>query len=134
MASTLPGFSQSGFATSQFAYPVLLNDLNSNDRSFLHKLVRKYGVENYGLWQLLMGKTATYERTENKQFYHYEKRQQHPSLSVATSVASTGAGNAVTFTVGSDSYYESGNKTPARVGEQWYWIHLVSSVKSLLFL
>lgn len=117
MSSTLPGFSQSGFATAQFGYPVLLNDLNSNDRSFLHKLIRKYGVENYGLWQLLMGKTATYERSENKQFYHYEKRQLHPSISVKTTVASTGAGNAVTFVVGLDSYYESGAKCPARVGE-----------------
>ena len=117
MSTTLPGFAQSGFSSSQFQYPVLLNDLNSNDRSFLKTLIRKYGVENYALWQLLMGKTATYERTENKQFYHYEKRQLHPSVSVKTTVAGAGAGAATTFVVGLDSYYESGAKCPVRIGE-----------------
>ena len=125
MANTYPSFSQSGFATSQFGYPVLLNDLNSNDRSFLKKLIRKYGSENYGLWQMLMGQTATYEMTDNKQFYHYEKRQLHPSVSVLANVAGTGAGNTITFTVGSDSYYIDGTSAP-RVGEE---VEIVSSGK-----
>lgn len=117
MATTSPAFSQAGFATSQFAYPVLVNDLNSNDRSFLKKLIRKYGTENYGLWQLLMGQTATYEMTENKQFYHYEKRELHASISVKTTVAAGAPGASVTFVVGLDSYYESGAKCPARINE-----------------
>jgi hypothetical protein len=118
MPSTTPAFQQSGFATSQFGYPILLNDLNSNDRSFLKTLIRKYGTENYGMWQLLMGQTATYENTDNKQYYHYEKRELHSSLSVANTVGATGAGNAITFLVGADSYYAATGSCPARVGEE----------------
>lgn len=117
MASTTgPTYTPSGFATSQFSYPTLLNNLNSNDRSFLKSLIRKYGTENYGLWQLLMGQTATYEMTDNKQFYHYEKRELHSSLTVLSTVANTGAGNPITFVVGSDSYWTDGT-CAARVGE-----------------
>jgi hypothetical protein len=118
MSTTTPAFQQSGFATNQFSYPVLLNELNSNDRSFLKDLIRKYGSENYGLWQLLMGKTATYEYTNNKQFYHYEKRELHSSLSVKETVAATGAGNALTFVVGLDSYFDNGIQCAARLNEE----------------
>ncbi len=125
---TAPAYSPSGFATSQFNYPILLNDLNSNDRSFMKELIRKYGAENYGLWQLLMGKTATYEWTANKQYYHYEKRELHDSLSVASTVSATGAGNSVNITVGADSYYITG-ACAARVNETC----VLASNQSVLF-
>lgn len=80
-------------------------------------MIRKYGTENYGLWQLLMGQTATYEMTDNKQFYHYEKRELHASISVANTVNTGTPGASVTFVVGLDSYYESGAKCPARINE-----------------
>ena len=114
--TSYPAFTPSGFATSQFSYPVLLNDLNSNDRSFLKDLIRKYGAENYGLWQLLMGKTATYQMTDNKQFYHYEKRELHSSLTVANTVSTGTPGASYTFTVAADSYYVNG-ACAARVNE-----------------
>lgn len=117
MSTTLPAFKQADIATSQFNYSILLNDLNSNDRSFLKRLIRKYGAENYGMWQLLMGQTATYDMTENKQFYHYEKRQLHSSVSVKTTVTGTGAGNTITCVLDTDSYNADGT-APARVWEE----------------
>lgn len=117
MANTSPAYSQSGIATSQFQYPVLLNDLNSNDRSYVKDLVYKYGNENYALVMMAMGKYIDEAATENHQFYHYEKRQLHQSFAIQSNVAAAGAGNAVTVTVGSGDYYENGNRTPIREGE-----------------
>lgn len=114
--TTFPAFQPSGFATSQFNYPILLNDLNSNDRSFLKELIRKYGAENYGLWQLLMGRTATYQMTDNKQFYHYEKRELHSSLTIGDTQSTGTPGASYTFTVAADSYYVNG-ACAARVNE-----------------
>lgn len=117
MANTSPQFTQSSFATGALNYPVLLNDLNSNYRSFTKSLIRKYGNENYALIQMALGNSVDIDFSDNKQFYHYEKRQLHSSVSVAADVARTGPGASITLTVGSDSYYEGGNKSPIRVFE-----------------
>ena len=117
MAITSPGYAQSGVATSQFPYAVLLNDLNSNDRSYVKDLIYKYGNENYALVMMAMGKYMDIDYTDNHQFYHYEKRQLHQSFAVASQVASTGAGNSATVQVGTGDYYENGNRSPIRAGE-----------------
>ena len=117
MSVTSPAYAQSGIATSQFTYPILLNDLNSNDRSYIKDLVYKFGAENYALVMMAMGKFMDIDYTDNHQFYHYEKRQLHQSFAVAANVASTGAGNSATVQVGTGDYYESGNRSPIRAGE-----------------
>ncbi len=119
VVDVFPTFATGTSSTSQFSYPILLNDLNSNDRSFLKDLIRKYGAENYGLWNLLMGKTGEYVETDNKQYYHYEKRELMPSISVKTSVAAGAADADLTFVVDNTvgNYYVDGT-CPARVGEE----------------
>lgn len=119
VVDVFPTFATMGSSTSQFNYPILFNDLNSNDRSFLKDLIRKYGAENYGLWNLLMGRTGEYVETMNKQYYHYEKRELQASLSVKNTVAATGAGNTITFVVDNavGNYYVDGT-CPARIGEE----------------
>ena len=117
MAITSPAYSQSGIATSQFTYPILLNDLNSNDRSYIKDLVYKYGTENYALIMMAMGQFMDTDYTDNHQFYHYEKRQLHQSFAIATQVAAGAPGAAITVQVGSADYYESGNRSPIRAGE-----------------
>lgn len=117
MATTSPAYSQSGIATNSFSYPILLNDLNSNDRSYVKDLVYKYGNENYALVMMALGKFMDTDYTDNHQFYHYEKRQLHQSFAVQSQVSSTGAGGSITVTVGSGDYYENGNRSPIRAGE-----------------
>jgi hypothetical protein len=117
MAITSPAYSQSGIATNSFSYPILLNDLNSNDRSYVKDLIHKYGNENYALVMMSLGKFMDTDYTDNHQFYHYEKRQLHQSFAVAANVSSTGAGASVTVQVGAGDYYESGNRSPIRAGE-----------------
>lgn len=119
VVDTFPTFQAMGSSTAQFSYPILLNYLNSNDRSFLKDLIRKFGAENYGLWNLLMGRTGEYVTTDNKQYYHDEKRELQPSLSVKTTVAGSGADGDITFVVDNavGNYYSDGT-CPARVGEE----------------
>lgn len=117
MAITSPSYAQSGVATSQFTSPILFNDLNSNERSYIKDLVYKYGNENYALVMQAMGQFMDTDYTDNHSFYHYEKRQLHQSFAVLSNVSATGAGAAVTVTVGAGDYYESGNRSPIRAGE-----------------
>lgn len=119
VVDVFPTYAAMGSSTNQFNYPILFNDLNSNDRSFLKDLIRKFGAENYGLWNLLMGRTGEYVTTENKQYYHYEKRELQPSVTVANTVSATGAGNDITILVSNavGNYYVDGT-CPARIGEE----------------
>lgn len=117
MAVTSPAYAQSGIATSQLSYAILLNDLNSNDRSYIKDLVYKYGNENYALIMMAMGQYMDTEYTDNHQYYHYEKRQLHQSFAVAADVAQGAAGASITVQVGTSDYYESGARSPIRAGE-----------------
>lgn len=117
MANISPAYSQSGIATSQFQYPILLNDLNSNDRSYVKDLVYKFGAENYALIMMAMGRFVDEAATDNHQFYHYEKRQLHQSFAVLADVTAGAAGAAITVTVGAADYYENGARSPIRAGE-----------------
>jgi hypothetical protein len=66
---------------------------------------------------MALGNSIDMDFTDNHLFYHYEERQLHPSVAVANQVSGAGAGNAVTITVGSSDYYESGAKSPVRLYE-----------------
>ena len=92
-------------------------DLNIFDRSFEKNLVRKYGAENYAIVQMALGNSVVEARSDNRQFYHYEKRGLHNSVTVGTTITAPAAGAAVTVTLGSGSYYNSGTQSPIRVGE-----------------
>ena len=123
MANTYPAYSQGSIA-SQAANRSLLNDLNIFDRSFEKNLVRKYGAENYAIVQMALGNSVVEARTDNRQFYHYEKRGLHQAVSVKSAVVAPSAGANVTITIGSPSgstfandpnYYSS--QLPLRPGE-----------------
>jgi len=122
MPNTFPGYSQ-GAISSSAANRTLLNDLNIFDRSFEKNLVRKYGAENYAIVQMALGNSITEAKTDNRQFYHYEKRGLHQAVAVRTAVTGSTAGAAVDVTIGlagstigADPSYYSG-QTPLRVGE-----------------
>jgi len=114
--NTFPSYSQSGIALSA-GNRQLLNDLNIFDRSFEKNLVRKYGAENYAMVQMALGNSVVEAKSDNRQFYHYEKRGLHQAVKVKTVVTAPAAGAAVTVTLDTESYYSSGTESPVRVGE-----------------
>jgi hypothetical protein len=93
----------------------LLNNLNIFDRSFEKQLVRIYGAENYAMVQMALGNTVMETKSDNRQFYHYEKTGLHAALKVATNVTGQTAGTEFTVTVDAASVVN--NQIPARVGE-----------------
>lgn len=123
MPNTFPTYSQ-GAISSQAANRTLLNDLNIFDRSFEKNLVRKYGAENYAIVQMALGNSVVEAKTDNRQFYHYEKRGLHQAVSVKSAVVAPSAGANVTVTIGAaagtsfaddPNYYSS--QLPLRAGE-----------------
>lgn len=123
MANTYPAYSQ-GAISSSSANRALLNDLNIFDRSFEKNLVRKYGAENYAIVQMALGNSVVEAKSDNRLFYHYEKRGLHQAVSVKAAVVAPAAGADVTVTIGSSSastfandpsYYSS--QLPLRPGE-----------------
>ena len=117
MANTFPSTpTPSGVALSS-ANRSLLNNLNIFDRSFEKNLVRIYGAENYAIVQMALGNSVMEAKSDNRQFYHYEKRGLHQAVTVNAQISAPAAGAAVTVTLGSGSYYSSGTQSPIRVGE-----------------
>jgi hypothetical protein len=123
MPNTFPAYSQ-GAISSSATNRALLNDLNIFDRSFEKNLVRKYGAENYAIVQMALGNSVTEAKSDNRLFYHYEKRGLHQAVSVKAAVVAPTAGANVTVTIGSSSattfandpsYYSS--SLPLRPGE-----------------
>lgn len=123
MANTFPAYSQ-GAVSGASANRALLNDLNIFDRSFEKNLVRKYGAENYAIVQMALGNSVVEAKSDNRLFYHYEKRGLHQAVSVKAAVVAPVAGANVTVTIGSSagttfdndpSYYKS--QLPLRPGE-----------------
>jgi hypothetical protein len=123
MPNSFPAYSQGAIASSA-TNRALLNDLNIFDRSFEKNLVRKYGAENYAIVQMALGNSVTEAKSDNRLFYHYEKRGLHQAVSVKAAVVAPVAGADVTVTIGSSSastfandpsYYSS--TLPLRPGE-----------------
>lgn len=123
MPNTFPAYSQGAIASAS-TNRQLLNDLNIFDRSFEKNLVRKYGAENYAIVQMALGNSVMEAKSDNRLFYHYEKRGLHQAVSVKAAVVAPTAGANVTVTIGSasattfandPSYYAS--SLPLRPGE-----------------
>lgn len=123
MPNTFPAYSQGAVAGAS-TNRQLLNDLNIFDRSFEKNLVRKYGAENYAIVQMALGNSVVEAKSDNRLFYHYEKRGLHQAVSVKAAVVAPAAGANVTVTIGSSSattfandasYYAS--SLPLRPGE-----------------
>lgn len=123
MPNSFPTYSQ-GAISSSSANRALLNDLNIFDRSFEKNLVRKYGAENYAIVQMALGNSVTEAKSDNRLFYHYEKRGLHQAVSVKAAVVAPVAGANVTITIGNSAattfandanYYSS--SLPLRAGE-----------------
>lgn len=89
--------------------------MQAADRSFTPELIEKYGNENYVFLLDMLGAKL---KTENVEYYHYEKRRSQSAMQVASiSPASPGAGVDVTVTFAAGSHSDSGTKSPIRAEE-----------------
>ena len=115
-----PSFATGGISQSQFTSPIIFNDLNSQDRSYLKKLVAKFGDESsYNLFMMAEGKFMDTDMTDNHSFYHYEKRQMHQSFAVLADVAAVAGNATATVTLGAGDYYEGGARSSVRAGSTY---------------
>ena len=117
MANTFPTTPTPSGIASSATNRTLLNNLNIFDRSFEKNLVRIYGAENYAIVQMALGNSVMEAKSDNRSFYHYEKRGLHQSVTVNAAITAPAAGAAVTVTLGTGSYFSSGTQSPIRVGE-----------------
>jgi hypothetical protein len=91
-----------------------VSGLNIFDRSYSDKLVQKYGNEKYSQVLEMLGLKV---KTENRDFYHYERRRRHASVKVASLSGGGSPGVNALVTVSSENHYDSGSKSPGRLGE-----------------
>lgn len=84
------------------------------DRSFSKELVEKYGNELYTFVLDMLGKKT---KTENETFYHYEGRRRMAAAQVASITGGGSAGVDCVATISAGSHYDSGKKSPGRIGE-----------------
>jgi len=110
----MPHVPSQPIAVAGGANRAFVSGLNILDRSYSPKLVEKYGSEQYSLMLEMLGLKV---KTENRDFYHYERRRRHASVQVASLSGGGSAGVDATVTIAAASHYNSGTQTPGRVGE-----------------
>jgi hypothetical protein len=88
------------------------------DRSFTKELVDKYGSDSYTFMLDLVGNKV---KVENDTFYHGEKRKRFGSVVVESITGGGSAGVDAVVTIEEASHYDSGTKSPGRVGEVVMW-------------
>lgn len=113
MAAHVPN-QPTGVAMLSGATRAYLSTLNILDRTFTQQLVEKYGNDSYVFVMEMLGKKV---KTENNSFYHYEKRRNMRSAQVASHTGGASAGVDCVCTISAGSHYDSGTKSPGRVGE-----------------
>jgi hypothetical protein len=91
-----------------------LSTLNILDREFSPELVEKYGNDMYLFALDMFGKKS---KVENNSFYHYETRKKGRAIQVASKTGGASAGVIAVLTIAAGSHYDSGTKSPIRVGD-----------------
>jgi hypothetical protein len=93
----------------------LISDLQLLTPQSYNKYVEKYGNEEFFMW------LATYggqEVVNNREFQWFENRGKlHVAVTPAANVAANTNGASVVVTLASGDHYDSGTKSPLRVGE-----------------
>lgn len=117
MALAIPAQNLPAGISQDTANMALVNDLNAVINDYKEDLISKYGNQDYAWIQQVLGKVHTEIKTDTKTFEHFEKRGSYSSVQVAANVTGVDAGESVTFEVASNGYFDSGTKSPGRVGE-----------------
>lgn len=93
----------------------LISDLNILQPHNYREFVKKYGAQNFTQWLSTFGGL---EKVEGREFFHFEDLGKlMAAVSNKTAVVAPAAGATVTVAIDTDDHYDSGTKSPIRVGE-----------------
>jgi hypothetical protein len=93
----------------------IVSDLSILKPQYYPKFINKYGAENYTMLLEMLGFKG---QVKSQVIRHWENLGKlHQAVQVQTNVTGATNGSAVTFTLTSGSHYDSGTKSPIRVGE-----------------
>lgn len=93
----------------------LISDLNLLAPHYWKYFVQKYGDQNYTTW---LSTWAGMESVEGREFFHFESLgKRMAAVTNKTAVNAPAAGATVTVAIATDDHWDSGTKSPIRVGE-----------------
>jgi len=93
----------------------IVSDLSILKPQYYPKFINKYGAENYTMLLEMLGFKG---QVKSQVIRHWENLGKlHQAVQVQANVTGATNGSAVTFTLTSGSHYDSGTKSPIRVGE-----------------
>ena len=93
----------------------IVSDLSILKPQYYPKFISKYGAQNYTMLLEMLGFKG---EDKSQTIRHWEDLgKMHQAVQVQANVPGATNGSAVTFTLTSGSHYESGKKSPIRVGE-----------------
>lgn len=93
----------------------IVSDLSILKPQYYPKFINKYGAENYTMLLEMLGFKG---QVKSQTIRHWENLGKlHQAVQVQANVTGATNGTAVTFTLTSGSHYDSGTKSPIRVGE-----------------
>jgi len=96
----------------------LFNEFNFIIPDWIPDMFDRYGRENYALIMEILNKSTLEDfKTQTQTFSHFEKGRSFSAGFVSANVTGVTAGAAVTFTLGTGSYWNSGTQTPFRLNE-----------------
>jgi hypothetical protein len=106
---------QPGAISNPYVNRQLISDLQLLTPQYYKQYVEKYGNEDFTWW------LATYggmEEVKNRNFFWFESRGKlQVGVQIDANTAASTPTIPVTFTLASDSHYNSGTQSPLRVGE-----------------
>jgi hypothetical protein len=93
----------------------IVSDLSILKPQYYPKFISKYGAQNYTMLLEMLGFKG---QVKSQTIRHWEDLGKlHQAVQVQANVTGATNGSAVTFTLTSGSHYDSGTKSPIRVGE-----------------
>ena len=93
----------------------LISDLNLLAPHYWKDFVQKYGDQNYTTW---LSTWAGMDLVEGREFFHFESLgKRMAAVTNKTAVNAPAAGATVTVAISTDDHWDTGTKSPIRVGE-----------------
>ena len=93
----------------------IVSDLSILKPQYYNKFISKYGSQNYTMLLEMLGFKG---QVKSQVIRHFEDLgKMHQAVQVKTNVTGATNGSAVTFELTTGSHYDSGTKSPIRVGE-----------------
>lgn len=93
----------------------IISDLNLLAPHYWKDFVQKYGDQNYTQW---LATFAGMDKVDGREFFHFESLgKRMVAVTNKTAVVAPAVGATVTVAIDTDDHWDSGTKSPIRVGE-----------------